>query len=506
MPLWHCCGGIFISRLVAGSCPFTYKSSKDMPLVFGKSLYLHTLFFTVISLKTYRIDMSKILIIDDEVQIRTLLTRMMELEGYDVCQAGDCRAALKQLELQNPDVVLCDVFLPDGNGVDLVLAIKKAAPNVEVILLTAHGNIPDGVQAIKNGAFDYITKGDDNNKIIPLISRAVEKARMNVRLEKLEKKVGQTYSFDSILGESKVLKDAVSLAQKVSGTDVPVLLTGETGTGKEVFAQAIHYSSKRARQNFVAVNCSSFSKELLESEMFGHKAGSFTGALKDKKGLFEEANNGTIFLDEIGEMAFELQAKLLRILETDEYIKIGDTKPTRVNVRIIAATNRNLSQEIVAGRFREDLFYRLSVFQIHLPPLRERAGDIRLLAKAFIKSFAEQLARPVVEIAPAFLEALDSQPWKGNIRELRNVIERSMIVCESGYLDIADLPFDIQNAHYEHSNDSSPGSFELSAMERRHIARVLEYTKGNKTEAARLLKIGLTTLYRKIEEYKISDL
>ena len=477
-----------------------------MPLVFGKSLYLHTLFFTVISLKTYRIDMSKILIIDDEVQIRTLLTRMMELEGYDVCQAGDCRAALKQLELQNPDVVLCDVFLPDGNGVDLVLAIKKAAPNVEVILLTAHGNIPDGVQAIKNGAFDYITKGDDNNKIIPLISRAVEKARMNVRLEKLEKKVGQTYSFDSILGESKVLKDAVSLAQKVSGTDVPVLLTGETGTGKEVFAQAIHYSSKRARQNFVAVNCSSFSKELLESEMFGHKAGSFTGALKDKKGLFEEANNGTIFLDEIGEMAFELQAKLLRILETGEYIKIGDTKPTRVNVRIIAATNRNLSQEIVAGRFREDLFYRLSVFQIHLPPLRERAGDIRLLAKAFIKSFAEQLARPVVEIAPAFLEALDSQPWKGNIRELRNVIEPSMIVCESGYLDIADLPFDIQNAHYEHSNDSSPGSFELSAMERRHIARVLEYTKGNKTEAARLLKIGLTTLYRKIEEYKISDL
>ena len=476
-----------------------------MPLVFGKSLYLHTLFFTVISLKTYRIDMSKILIIDDEVQIRTLLTRMMELEGYDACQAGDCRAALKQLELQNPDVALCDVFLPDGNGVDLVLAIKKAAPNVEVILLTAHGNIPDGVQAIKNGAFDYITKGDDNNKIIPLISRAVEKARMNVRLEKLEKKVGQTYSFDSILGESKVLKDAVSLAQKVSGTDVPVLLTGETGTGKEVFAQAIHYSSKRARQNFVAVNCSSFSKELLESEMFGHKAGSFTGALKDKKGLFEEANNGTIFLDEIGEMAFELQAKLLRILETGEYIKIGDTKPTRVNVRIIAATNRNLSQEIVAGRFREDLFYRLSVFQIHLPPLRERAGDIRLLAKAFIKSFAEQLARPVVEIAPAFLEALDSQPWKGNIRELRNVIERSMIVCESGYLDIADLPFDIQNAHYEHSNDSSPGSFELSAMERRHIARVLEYTKGNKTEAARLLKIGLTTLYRKIEEYKISE-
>lgn len=447
--------------------------------------------------------MSKILVVDDEVQIRTLLSRMLELEGYEVCQAGDCRTALKQLEFQSPDVVLCDVFLPDGNGVDLVSSVKKTAPNVEIILLTAHGNIPDGVQAIKNGAFDYITKGDDNNKIIPLVSRAVEKARMNVRLEKLEKKVGHTYSFDSVLGDSKALKDAVSLAQKVSGTDVPVLLTGETGTGKEVFAQAIHYNSKRAKQNFVAVNCSSFSKELLESEMFGHKAGSFTGALKDKKGLFEEADNGTIFLDEIGEMAFELQAKLLRILETGEYIKIGDTKPTRVNVRVVAATNRNLPEEITAGRFREDLFYRLSVFQIHLPPLRERAGDVRILAKAFVKDFSVRLARPVTEITPAFLEALEQQPWKGNIWELRNVIERSLIVCESERLDVADLPLDIQNTHYEQSDETTPGSFELSAMERRHIARVLEYTKGNKTEAARLLKIGLTTLYRKIEEYGI---
>ena len=447
--------------------------------------------------------MSKILVVDDEVQIRTLLSRMLELEGYEVCQAGDCRTALKQLEFQSPDVVLCDVFLPDGNGVDLVSSVKKTAPNVEIILLTAHGNIPDGVQAIKNGAFDYITKGDDNNKIIPLVSRAVEKARMNVRLGKLEKKVGHTYSFDSVLGDSKALKDAVSLAQKVSGTDVPVLLTGETGTGKEVFAQAIHYNSKRAKQNFVAVNCSSFSKELLESEMFGHKAGSFTGALKDKKGLFEEADNGTIFLDEIGEMAFELQAKLLRILETGEYIKIGDTKPTRVNVRVVAATNRNLPEEITAGRFREDLFYRLSVFQIHLPPLRERAADVRILAKAFVKDFSVRLARPVTEITPAFLEALEQQPWKGNIRELRNVIERSMIICDK-QLTLQDLPIEIQNSQQEELISKNYSEFELAAMEKHHITKVLQYTKGNKTEASRLLKIGLTTLYRKIEEYGIS--
>ena len=213
--------------------------------------------------------MSKILIIDDEVQIRGLLARMMELEGYEVSQAGDCKTALRQLELQMPDVALCDVFLPDGNGVDLVTEMKKKSPGVEIILLTAHGNIPDGVQAIKNGAFDYITKGDDNNKIIPLISRAVEKARMNIRLDKLEKKMGLMYSFDSILGESKALKEAVSLARKVSVTDVPVLLTGETGTGKEVFAQSIHYSSKRARQNFVAVNCSSFSKSCWRARCSG---------------------------------------------------------------------------------------------------------------------------------------------------------------------------------------------------------------------------------------------
>lgn len=448
--------------------------------------------------------MNTILIIDDEPQLRRLLARMMELEGYEVIQAADCRSALKLLEANAPQVALCDVFLPDGNGVDLVLAIKKTVPNVEVILLTAHGNIPDGVQAIKNGAFDYITKGDDNNKIIPLISRAMEKARMNIRLEKLEKKVGQIYSFDSIIGESKPLKAAVGLAQKVSVTDVPVLLTGETGTGKEVFAQAIHYHSKRAKQNFVAVNCSSFSKDLLESEMFGHRAGSFTGAMKDKKGLLEEANNGTIFLDEVGEMAFELQAKLLRVLETGEYIKIGDTKPTRVDVRIIAATNRNLQEEIAAGRFREDLFYRLSVFQVHLPPLRERGGDIKLLTSFFVRHFSEKLVHPVTDISSAYLDALGKQPWKGNIRELRNVIERSLIVCEGTSLRVEDLPLDIQNTHYEQTDGGGMGSFELAAMEKRHIARVLEHTKGNKTETARLLKIGLTTLYRKIEEYKMA--
>lgn len=446
--------------------------------------------------------MSKILIIDDEMQIRQLLARMMELEGYEVYQAGDCKSALKQLELQCPSVVLCDVFLPDGNGVDLVTTIKKNAPAVEAILLTAHGNIADGVQAIKNGAFDYITKGDDNHRIIPLISQAVVKAKANVR-ELLPEKATTCFTFDSVRGESKQIKEAVALARKVAATDVPVLLTGETGTGKEVFAQAIHYGSKRARQHFVAVNCSAFSKELLESEMFGYRAGAFTGAVKDKKGLFEEAHNGTIFLDEIGEMAAELQAKLLRILETGEYIKIGDTRPTKVDARIIAATNRNLPEEIRAGHFREDLFYRLSVFQVHLPALRERKGDIRLMAEAFVCDFGVRLGCKVETMSPEFLRALEQHLWKGNVRELRNVMERSLIICEGARLEVGDLPLEMQNAVHEAAEGGTYDGLDLASVERRHIIRVLGYTKGNKTESARLLKIGLTTLYRKIEEYKI---
>lgn len=446
--------------------------------------------------------MSKILIVDDEDQIRKLLARMLELEGYEIFQAFDCKSALSEMKKANPEVVLCDVFLPDGNGVDLVMHLKKDFPLSEIILLTAHGNIPDGVQAIKNGAFDYITKGDDNNRIIPLLSRASEKAIKNRSENRGELPEDKQYSFDSIIGNSELLSYVISLAKRVSHTDVPVLLTGETGTGKEVFAQAIYKNSLRCKKPFVAVNCSAFSRELLESEMFGYKAGAFTGALKDKKGLFEEADNGTIFLDEIGEMAYDLQAKLLRILESGEYIKIGETKPTRVNVRVIAATNRDLLREIEKGNFREDLFYRLSVFRIQLPSLREHPEDIPLLADNFIRSFSEKLRIALPEVDPSFYDILCRCTWKGNVRELRNVVERSMIVSNGNILTSKDLPIDIlQICGKKSPGEISCSDFELAAIERRHIMRVLEYTKGNKTETARLLKIGLTTLYRKIEEY-----
>lgn len=449
--------------------------------------------------------MGKVLIIDDEKQILGLLSRIIGLEGYDVLQAQTCKAALKQMEAHTPEVVLCDVFLPDGSGVELVAELKKLRPLSEIILLTAHGNIPDGVKAIKNGAFDYITKGDDNAKILPLLAQAMDKASAAYLRERQETaSTGRQYSFETLLGQSPAIREAVNLARKVSATDVAVLLTGETGTGKEVFAQSIHRQSVRREKAFVAVNCSSFSRDLLESEMFGHKAGAFTGALKETKGLFEEASGGTIFLDEIGEMAFDLQAKLLRILETGELIKIGDTKPTRVDVRVIAATNRDLSREIAEGRFREDLFYRLSVFQIHLPPLRERREDIALYADAFVKSFSAKMGRPAIPVSPEYMKVLSLYPWKGNVRELRNVIERSLIVSEGNRLTVEALPLSMQpSASSSASVSSADGyaGFDLSGVEKMHIRKVLTYTKGNKTEASRLLGIGLTTLYRKIDEY-----
>ena len=444
--------------------------------------------------------MRRILVIDDEEKLRILLVRIIGLEGFEVLQAADCKTALKKLEHTEVDLVLCDVKLPDGNGVELAKTIKEKYPISEIILLTAYGNIPDGVQAIKNGAFDYITKGDDNSKIIPLLYRALEKVDLAKRVQQLEKQLRNKYTFDNIIGKSKPILKAIDLARKVAKTDAAVLLTGETGTGKEVFAQAIHQASPRSKQSFVAVNCSAFSKELLESEMFGHKAGAFTGASKDHKGLFEEANNGTIFLDEIGEMPLDLQAKLLRVLESGEFIRVGESKPTRVNIRIIAATNRNLLREIESGHFRQDLYYRISVFQIELPSLRERVMDIEPLASYFIDASALKSNKRIKKVSKEFFEVLKQHNWKGNIRELKNVIERCVILSEDELL-MDNLPHEFLEYSKPANNDKILSAFDLASAEKLHIQKVLNYTNGNKTKTAELLNIALTTLYRKIAEY-----
>ena len=450
--------------------------------------------------------MKKILIIDDEEKLRTLMARIISLEGFEVIQAGDCKSGLKKLEQNSIDVVLCDVKLPDGNGVDLTATIKQKAPHTEVILLTAYGNIPDGVQAIKNGAFDYIVKGDDNNKIIPLIHRAIEKSELTQRVSQLEAQLETKFSFEGIIGTSKSIQEAIELARKVAPIDTTVLLTGETGTGKEVFANAIHQSGNRKNKSFVAINCSAFSHDLLESEMFGHAAGAFTGATKDKKGLFEEAHNGTIFLDEVGEMPLDLQAKLLRVIENGEYLKVGESKITKVNVRIIAATNRNFAREIEAGNFRQDLYYRLSIFQIQLPSLRQRVPDIESLAKYFLKIFSLKTNKKITALSPEFVQILKLHNWPGNIRELKNIIERSVILENSSTLTPASLPYEMQQLTDQDTSTGEPkilSAFSLASAEKIHIQKVMNHTNGNKTETARLLAIALTTLYRKLDEYKI---
>ena len=435
----------------------------------------------------------RLLIIDDEPQLRNMLQRLFESEGYAVTTAENGTQALQRLKAQGFHVVLCDVKLPDANGVELTKAIKSQQPDTEVIVLTAFGTIHDAVHAVQNGAFDYLVKGDDNAKLVPTVSRACEK---NAQVARAPKAM-TAKSFDAITGRSPAILQALDLSRRVAPTDATVLLLGETGTGKEVFANAIHTASERHNNPFLAVNCGALNRELLDSELFGHVAGAFTGAAKDKKGLVEAARGGTLFLDEIGELSPELQAKLLRVLETGDYLRVGDTRPMKADVRVIAATHRDLPQEVASGNFREDLFYRLSAFMIRLPSLAERKADIPVLAQQFVMHYAGRLKKPITGMDDAVKERLMHHAWRGNVRELRNVIERACILCDGPLLDAASLPLELQGA----TTPATSPAYDLESVEREHIRRVLKQTGGNKTLAAELLGIGLTTLYAKLKKF-----
>ena len=445
-----------------------------------------------------------LLIIDDEVRLRQLLAQVLALEGYTVLQAPDATRGLELLQQHADDVllVLSDVKLPDANGVDLLPRFKAAAPDAEVVLLTAYGTIPDGVKAMKLGAFDYLTKGDFEQQLVVVVDRAAEKARLRKRVTELERRMGQQYRFESMIGDSPELKRVQQLARQVAPTDSTVLLEGPTGSGKELFAQAIHQASGRKGKAFVAVNCSAFPKDLLESELFGYKKGAFTGALTDKKGLLEEANGGTLFLDEIGELELNVQAKFLRVLEMQQFTKLGDTKPTSVNVRLVAATNRNLKLEAAEGRFRPDLYYRLSVFTILIPSLKERPADVPPLANYFLQYFAARLSKRLPGLEPECLQLLQRYPWPGNVRELKNVLERAAILAPAGGMLSADyLPdeFHAMSGPVKPGADAADDS--LRALEARHIGKLMGELEGNKPDVAKRLGIGLTTLYRKLQEY-----
>jgi len=439
----------------------------------------------------------KVLIIDDEPRIRTLLEKILALESFSVVTAIDFSTGVNKAENENIAVIVTDVKLPDGSGIELTKKIKANFPDIEIIVITAFGQIKDGVEAMKNGAFDYLVKGDDDDKLPLTVKRAYEKAMMHREVKELRSRIDSKYAFSKIIGKSKKISEAIEFAKKAAPTDTTVLLLGETGTGKELFAQAIHNSSKRAAKKFIAVNCSAIPKDLQESEFFGHKKGAFTGAVNDKKGYFEEANGGTIFLDEVGEMSMLTQAKLLRTIEEKTYLRVGDAKEHALDIRIIAATNRDLKTAIAESTFREDLYYRLNTFTIHLPSLNERPDDLDILIGYFVEQYSEKLDKKIDNVSNDFINTLKSYRFKGNIRELKNIIERAVILAPDNTLSKELLP--------EEYSAVKPNSSEhsLEQIEKKHILKTLNDFHGNKTQTAKALGIGTVTLYRKLKEYGI---
>lgn len=447
----------------------------------------------------------KVLIVEDEANLRDLLTKILSLEGFKVLSAGDVGGAREILKMEEDiHLVVTDVMLPDFNGISFTKEIKATYPLIEVIVLTAFGNVKDGVKAMKLGAFDYLTKGDGDDKLPLVVMKGVEKAALNRQLQELEHRLESRSSFAKIIGKSTALNKMIELAKKVAVTDTTVLLIGETGTGKELLAEAIHLASRRRKGPFIAINCAAIPKDLQEAELFGHTKGAFTGANADKKGYFEVADRGTIFLDELGEMSGDLQAKLLRALEMRVIHKVGDTAPIPIDVRIVAATNKTLLNP--ENNFRKDLYYRLSTFTIALPPLRERRDDIALLALHFVKINSDKLNKTIRKVAPEFLHYLKYNNWYGNIRELKNVIERAVILSEDNELSVETLPDElVQGQLQEEGGAYHPTGVQndLKSVEKNHIAKILELAQGNKIEAAKKLGIGVATLYRKIKEYAL---
>lgn len=398
-----------------------------------------------------------ILLIDDDERLSRLLADLFELEGYDVTIAQTGKEGLEKLQKSLFAVAIADVHLPDTNGIELVRHLREISPATEVVVLTAHAEVKDGVEAMKNGAFDYALKTGDQEQLLLTIARAAEKSQLQLAVKELQKQLVSQDAFGAIIGVAPALQDAIQMARHAAHTDIPTLLLGETGTGKEVFARAIHNSSTRAKKAFVALNCSAIPADLLESELFGYTKGAFSGAVRDKRGLIEEAHEGTLFLDEIGEMPMALQAKMLRVLETRKFGRVGSTDLIDVDFRVIAATNVNPQEEINAGRFRADLYYRLEGFTILLPSLRERPEDIEILAQYFLTMFAAKYQKNVLGLNPDFLRALSARRWKGNVRELRNSIERAVVLCSSTMLtpnlltpELDDIQFQShpQQQHY----------------------------------------------------------
>ncbi|MCA1632358.1 MAG: sigma-54 dependent transcriptional regulator [Acidobacteria bacterium] len=458
--------------------------------------------------------MPDILLVEDKESLRRVLRLTLENVGYSVAEAEDARAAAQALQREPFRLVLTDLRMPHGSGFDVLRAAKAADPDVPVVLMTAYGSIDEAVQAMKDGAHDFLQKPVDSNHLLLLVERALEQARLRTENVMLREEWSRRYGFPRIVGESDAIKRAVSETQRVATTDTTVLLLGESGTGKELFARAVHHLSPRRDRAFVAINCAAIPETLIESELFGHERGAFTGATERRPGKFELASGGTIFLDEIGELPLSAQSKLLRAIEEKVVDRIGGRAPVAVDVRIVAATNRDLQTAAGRGEFRRDLYFRLAVFPVEIPPLRERGDDVVLLARHFAAQLGKELRKREATLSEAAITALGAHPWPGNVRELENAIERACILADSLTLTPADLGLPVA-AHGGAADDAWHAGLDLhgtlnEAVERvvrlvesRKIADALAAHGGNKTRAAEELGVSYKTLLTKVKDYNL---
>jgi len=443
-----------------------------------------------------------ILVVDDDQDMRTLLCDELQERGYRIAAASDGREALKKLGEEDCAVVLTDLRMRGMQGLELLNEVKRDYPGTNVIIMTAFGSVESAIDAMKHGAYDYVTKPIKNEEMALVVEKAVRDAQLRREVQQLRRAVREDFSFHHILGKSKPMREVFDLIRRVADSQTNVLITGESGTGKELAAKAIHFNSDRRGGPFVPVNCAAIPENLLESELFGHMKGSFTDAKGDKRGLFEEAHGGTLFLDEISELPVMLQAKLLRAIQEKEGRRVGSNRAVAVDVRIIAATNLSLTEEVKAKRFREDLYYRLNVIEIRMPPLRERREDIPLLVDAFLKKCAEASRKAVKGIGESALALLMDYPWPGNVRELENVIERAVTLTRGEKVVSEDLPPAIHGSRGDRKviDEAADRTLPLDEVEKEYILRILDKTGGNKYQAAQILGIDRKTLYRKLGE------
>ena len=447
----------------------------------------------------------RILVVDDEQIIRESLSFILIKEGYNVEEATNGKDALAKHETNPFDIIITDIEMPEMKGVDLLKQIRQRTPQTLVVIITAFGSIETAVTALREGAADYILKPINFDDLLYRVKKLCEYHALIVENSLLRQELQRTFDFDQIIGQSMPMKKVFEVIKRVANSEGTVLITGKSGTGKEIVARAIHYNSPRREKRFMPINCGAIVESLFESELFGHKKGSFTGATVDKDGLLKVAEGGTVFLDEVSEIPIQLQVKLLRALEQREITPVGMTEPIKIDVRIIAATNRDLRKEVENGKFRDDLYYRLNVVEIDLPSLKERLGDIPILAQHFLDVFKKQMSKPIQGFANEAMHALLQYQWKGEVRELENVIERAVIFCDGGFIGLKHLPEYMRPKEDISSVSSGQGTLKdaVKNFERQFIQQTLSAYGQNKETAAKALGVSLSSLYRKIEELQI---